>query len=157
MNADGDGGNGSGGNGSGGDGDGGSGRGGNGSTGRSVDRSRRVRVTAPLSSAARAPQTPSLSREVEEQSELGGVVLRSLMRSQLRLAAAVAGAFLAAVLTVWALSSLAAQLPWLPGLPLVWLLVGALPYPAAVLCGVAYYRAATRTEQRYSELLEDRR
>ena len=130
---------------------------GDGGTRRDVGRSRRVRVTAPLSSAARAPQAPSLSREVEEQSELGGVVLRSLMRSQLRLASAVAGAFLAAVLTVWALSSIAAQLPWLPGLPLVWLLVGALPYPAAVLCGIAYYRAATRAEQRYAELLEDRR
>ena len=129
---------------------------GDGETERRVDRSRRVRVTAPLSSAARAPQAPSLSREVEEQSELGGVVLRSLMRSQLRLAAAVAGAFLAAVLTVWALSSVAAGLPWLPGLPLVWLLVGALPYPAAVLCGIAYYRAAMRIEQRYTELLEDR-
>ncbi|GAA2200629.1 hypothetical protein [Sinomonas flava] len=123
---------------------------------RAVDRSKRVRVTAPVSSAAPAPRSPSLSREVAEQSDVGGVVLRSLMRSQLRLALVVAGAFLAAIGSVWAVSELAAQLPWLPGLPLVWLLIGGLPYPAAVVCGIAYYRAATRNEQRYAELLEDR-
>jgi hypothetical protein len=87
---------------------------------------------------------------------VGGVVLRSLMRSQLRLAFVVAGAFLTAIGSVWGFSGLAAQLPWLPGLPLVWLLIGALPYPAALVCGIAYYRAATRNEQRYAELLEDR-
>lgn len=123
---------------------------------RRIDRSRRVRVTAPLSSAAHAPRTPSLSREVAEQSELGSVVLRSLLRSQLRLAAVVAGAFLTAVGALWVVSELAGDLPWLPGVPLVWLLIGALPYPAAVLAGIAYYRAATRNEQRYAEFLQDR-
>jgi hypothetical protein len=124
---------------------------------RRIDRAKRVRVTAPLSSAARAPRTPSLSREVAEQSELGGVVLRSLLRSQFRLAALVAGAFLAAVAALWVLSALAGDLPWLPGIPLGWLLVGALPYPAALIAAVAYHRAAGRTEQRYAELLGDRR
>ena len=124
---------------------------------RRIDRSRRVRVTAPLSNAAHAPRTPSLSREVAEQSDLGTVVLRSLLRSQLRLALLVAGAFLAAVGALWAVSELARDLPWLPGLSLEWLLIGALPYPAVVLAGAAYYRASTRSEQRYAELLEDRR
>lgn len=82
-------------------------------------------------------------------------MLRSLIRSQLRLAALVAGAFLTAVGALWAFSELGGDLPWLPGLPLVWLLVGALPYPAALLAGVAYFRAASRNEQRYAELLED--
>ncbi|GAB3274538.1 hypothetical protein GCM10027449_12970 [Sinomonas notoginsengisoli] len=123
---------------------------------RRVDRSKRVRVTAPLSSAARAPRTPSLSREVAEQSELGTVVLRSLLRSQLRLAALVAGAFLTAVAALWALSELGGDLPWLPGVPLGWLLIGVLPYPAAVVAAIAYYRAATRNEQRYADLLRDR-
>lgn len=122
---------------------------------RRIDRTKRVRVTAPLSSAARAPKAPSLSREVAEQSEIGSVVLRSLMRSQLRLAALAAGAFLVAVGALWAVSQLAGSLPWLPGLPLEWLLVGVLPYPAALLAGIAYFRAATRNEQRYAELLED--
>lgn len=123
---------------------------------RRIDRSKRVRVTAPLSNAARAPRTPSLSREVAEQSELGTVVLRSLLRSQLRLALLVAGAFLAAVGSLWAVSELGRNIPWLPGLSLEWLLIGALPYPAVVLAGIAYYRASTRNEQRYAELLEDR-
>ncbi|GHG56003.1 hypothetical protein GCM10012320_28020 [Sinomonas cellulolyticus] len=122
---------------------------------RRIDRSQRVRVTAPLSSAARVPKAPSLSREVAEQSEIGAVVLRSLLRAQLRLGALVAGAFLAAVAALWGVSQLAGSLPWLPGLPLRWLLVGLLPYPAAVLAGIAYYRGATRNEQRYAELLED--
>ncbi|BCT75696.1 hypothetical protein SCMU_15380 [Sinomonas cyclohexanicum] len=122
---------------------------------RRIDRTKRVRVTAPLSSAARAPKAPSLSREVAEQSEIGSVVLRSLMRSQLRLAALAAGAFLVAVGALWAVSQLAGSLPWLPGLPLEWLLIGVLPYPAALLAGIAYFRAATRNEQRYAELLED--
>lgn len=122
---------------------------------RRIDRTKRVRVTAPLSSAARAPKAPSLSREVAEQSEIGSVVLRSLMRSQLRLAALAAGAFLVAVGALWAVSQLAGSLPWLPGLPLEWLLIGVLPYPAALLAVIAYFRAATRNEQRYAELLED--
>ncbi|MDQ4490458.1 hypothetical protein RBS60_09625 [Sinomonas sp. ASV486] len=113
-------------------------------------------MTAPLSNAARAPRTPSLSREVAEQSELGTVVLRSLLRSQLRLALLVAGAFLVAVGSLWAVSELGRNIPWLPGLTLEWLLIGALPYPAVVLAGIAYYRASTRNEQRYAELLEDR-
>jgi membrane protein implicated in regulation of membrane protease activity len=92
---------------------------------------------------------------VAEQSELGGVVLRSLLRSQFRLAALVAGAFLTAVAALWIISEAAGDLPWLPGVPLVWLLIGALPYPAALVAAVAYYRAANRTEQRYAELLED--
>lgn len=128
---------------------------GTGEGGRRIDRSQRVRVTAPRSSAARAPRTPSLSREVAEQSELGSVVLRSLLRSQFRLAALVAGAFLSAVGALWVASAAAGDLPWLPGIPLVWLLIGALPYPAALIAAVAYYRAANRTEQRYAELLED--
>ncbi|WP_422933509.1 hypothetical protein [Sinomonas sp. P47F7] len=118
-------------------------------------RAARVRVTAPRSSAAPAPSAPSLSRELAEQSEVGSVLLGSLVRSQLRLGIIVAGAFLTCLGGLGALAALGADLPWLPGLPLPWLLLAILPYPAAVVCAALYARASARNEEHFAELLRD--
>ena len=62
---------------------------------------RRVRVTAPRSQASRAPSGYPVAREVAEQSEVGQVFVRSLIRSQLRLAVVVAVGFLLILLSAW--------------------------------------------------------
>jgi hypothetical protein len=122
----------------------------------SGSRPQRVRVTAPRSRAAPAPLDPSLSHELAEQSEVGGVLLRSLIRAQLRLALVVACAFLTCLGGLGALAALGADLPWLPGLPLPWLLLAVLPYPAAIVCGALYARASARNEEHFAALLRDK-
>ncbi|MDQ4502761.1 hypothetical protein [Sinomonas sp. ASV322] len=116
-------------------------------------------MTAPRSNAAPAPVAPSLARELTEQSEIGEVLLRSLIRSQLRLALVVGGAFLTCLCGLGVLAALGASFPLLPGLPglsLAWLLLAVLPYPAAIACAAFYARASARNEEHFRELVRDK-
>lgn len=115
----------------------------------------RVRVTAPRSGK---PRQTTVAAEIDRQSEIGEIYMRSLIRSQLRLAMGV----------VCALAALVGSLPLLfrllPGLrrvavlgiPLPWLLLGLLVYP--VLIGLArfYVRRAERNERDFAELVRPR-
>lgn len=117
----------------------------------------RVRVTAPRSQASRSPSGYPVAREVAEQSEVGQVFVRSLIRSQLRLAVVVAVGFLL-ILLVFPL--LLAFVPGLDraeflGVPFVWLLLGAGVYPVILLSAWLYLRTASRNEARYLELVEE--
>ncbi|MBO1267357.1 hypothetical protein [Arthrobacter cavernae] len=117
----------------------------------------RVRVTAPRSSAA-APARLPYSRELAENSDVGQVFVRSLIRSQLRLGLVVACGFLVIV------AAFALVLAFGPGvagtrilgIPLDWLLIGAGIYPVIGLSAWLYNRAAARNEARYCDLAEDR-
>ena len=114
----------------------------------------RVRVTAPLSAARPAVQ----SREAAEESEVGQLFVRSLIRTQLRLAVVVAGGFL---LVLCAFPLLLAAVPGLAGtlvagVPLDWLLLGAGIYPVTGLSAWLYIRSAARNEARYRDLAEDK-
>ena len=111
----------------------------------------RVRVTAPRSVAR-----PAESREAAEESAVGQVFVRSLIRSQLRLALVVAGGFL---LILGAFPLLAA-IPGLAesriaGIPFDWLLLGAGIYPVTGISAWLYIRSASRNEARYRDLAED--
>jgi hypothetical protein len=113
----------------------------------------RVRVTAPRSAAKPAVE----SREAAEESAVGQVFVRSLIRSQLRLALVVAGGFL---LVLGAFPLLAA-IPGLAesriaGIPLDWLLLGTGIYPVTGISAWLYIRSAARNEARYRDLAEDR-
>jgi hypothetical protein len=113
----------------------------------------RVRVTAPRSAARPAVE----SREAAEESAVGQVFVRSLIRSQLRLALVVAGGFL---LVLGAFPLLAA-IPGLAesriaGIPLDWLLLGAGIYPVMGVSAWLYIRSAARNEARYRDLAGDR-
>ena len=113
----------------------------------------RVRVTAPRSAAKPAVE----SREAAEESAVGQVFVRSLIRSQLRLALVVAGGFL---LVLGAFPLLAA-IPGLAesriaGIPLDWLLLGAGIYPVTGISAWLYIRSAARNEARYRDLAGDR-
>jgi hypothetical protein len=113
----------------------------------------RVRVTAPRSPARPARDT----REAAEESEVGQVFVRSLIRSQLRLALVVASGFL---LILGAFPLLLAAVPGLAetrvaGVPFEWLLLGAGIYPVIGLSAWLFIRTATRNEARYRDLAED--
>ena len=113
----------------------------------------RVRVTAPRSAAL----PPRDSREAAQDSEVGQVFVRSLIRSQLRLALVVAGGFL---LILGAFPLLLAVVPELTetrvaGIPFDWILLGAGIYPLIGVSAWLYVRTATRNEARYRDLAED--
>jgi uncharacterized membrane protein len=97
-------------------------------------------------------------REPAEESAVGQVFVRSLIRSQLRLALVVAGGFL---LILGAFPLLLAAIPGLAetrvaGIPLDWLLLGAGIYPVTGISAWLYVRSAARNEARYRDLAGDR-
>lgn len=119
-------------------------------------RAQRVRVTAPRSApASAAPYT--VSRELDEQTEVGELFIGSLIRSQLRLALVVGGGFMVILLGV---PVLLAFLPVISNLtlftiPLPWFLLGVGVYPLVIVCGALYVRSAARNEQRFLDLVDD--
>jgi hypothetical protein len=117
----------------------------------------RVRVTSPRSTAAR-PRRMSPSSEIDAQTRVGELYMRSLMRTQLRLAATV---LLLLALTVGGLPLLFAFVPavtdaHLLGVPLPWALLGFAVYPCLVGLGWLYVRQAERNEAAFAELVEPR-
>jgi hypothetical protein len=113
----------------------------------------RVRVTAPRSAARPAAE----SREAAEESAVGQVFVRSLIRSQLRLALVVGGGFLlvlGAFPLLTAIPGLAESR--IAGIPLDWLLLGAGIYPVMGVSAWLYIRSAARNEARYRDLAGDR-
>ena len=117
----------------------------------------RVRVTAPLASPGgpgRSGPRALESREAAQDSEVGQVFVRSLIRSQLRLALVVAGGFL---LILAAFPLLLLAVPGLAdttiaGIPFDWLLLGLGMYPVIGLSAWLYVRSAARNEARYRDL-----
>lgn len=106
--------------------------------------------------ASSNPPIRTASHEIDEQTGVGEVYMRSLLRAQLRL-----GLSVIAMLTM-ALGTLPLVFAIIPTLddvrvltvPLPWLLVGASVYP--VLFGVAWWhvRAAERTERTFAAIIE---
>lgn len=119
---------------------------------------RRVRITSPRTGAARRPPARTVTREIDEQTGIGEVYMRSLMHDQLRLTLSVIGFVL---VTLGGLPLLFAVLPvtrtWqVLGLPLPWLLLGIVVYP--VLYGAAryYVHRAERIEAAFTEFVSRR-
>jgi putative solute:sodium symporter small subunit len=99
-----------------------------------------------------------VAHEIDAQSPVGEVYMRSLMRSQLRLAL---GLLLVLVLTVGALPLLFVLVPWLQhghllGVPVAWLLLGAGCYPVVIAVGFVYVRRAERNERAFQDLVGPR-
>ncbi|TQJ61778.1 hypothetical protein FBY30_4093 [Arthrobacter sp. SLBN-83] len=117
----------------------------------------RVRVTAPHAAPripVRGSSKPLESREAAQESDVGQVFVRSLIRSQLRLALVVAGGFL---LILAAFPLILVVVPGLAdariaGIPFGWLLLGAGIYPVIGLSAWLYVRTAARNEARYRDL-----
>ncbi len=117
---------------------------------------RRVVVTSPRTSAVRRPPGRAALRALDEQDVVGELLLRSLVRAQLTLALRLLTAL--AVL-LGGLPLLFALLPRtrdveVLGLPLPWLVLGVLVYPALVVGGAVHLRLAERHERDFVELVE---
>ena len=122
----------------------------------SHETARRERITSPRTAAGR-PRRVVVTEEIDAQTALGEVYLRSLMRSQLRLAVGVLGLL---AVTLGGLPLLFATAPetrrWeLLGVPMPWLALGLLAYPALIGAGWWYVRQAERTEARFAELADE--
>jgi hypothetical protein len=95
-------------------------------------------------------------REIDEQTAVGAVYMRTLVRSQLRLAALV---LLVLGVTLGTLPLVFGYLPSstlrrVVGVPLPWLVLGFLVYPFVVLLAYLYVRQAERVERDFASTLD---
>jgi hypothetical protein len=119
---------------------------------------RRVRITHPRTEAARSVAIRPASREIDEQTALGEVYMSALIRTQRRLAiivCATIATLLIGVALLGAFSSRFATIRWL-GVPLPWLVLGVLVYPALIALAAYTVRQAERNEQAFTELVRRR-
>ncbi|TAL22683.1 MAG: hypothetical protein EPN99_05620 [Frankiales bacterium] len=117
---------------------------------------KRVVVTSPRTAAARRPPGRSALRALDEQDRVGELLVRSLVRVQLLLALkllTVLAVLLGGLPLLFALAPGTRDVVVL-GLPLPWLVLGVLVYPALVLGGLVHLRLAERNERDFTELVE---
>ncbi|MDA0633122.1 hypothetical protein OUY22_06785 [Nonomuraea sp. MCN248] len=116
---------------------------------------RRVAVTSPRTAAARRPRYPA-TREIDEQTDLGEVYMRSLLRTQFRLAMFVCTVLACVVCGLPLLFLLIPDLAevHLLGVPLPWAVLAGLIYPGFVLGAWLYVRQAERNERHFADLVD---
>ena len=118
---------------------------------------RRVTVTSPHTrTTARGTRRYPVTQDIDEQTRLGEVYMRTLMYAQLRLAVQVCGVV---GLLLGGLPLLFALAPSLRavrvlGLGLQWLLLGVLAYPTLFAGGWFYVRQSERNERDFADLVE---
>ena len=118
----------------------------------------RVRVTAPRAGSPVASSRPASRNAAEAPtSDIAGVYVRSLIRSQLRLGVVFAVGFAAATALFVLAIAFVPELDttFVAGVPASWLLLGVGVYPLAITVAALYLRAASRNEARYRSLTED--
>lgn len=112
-------------------------------------------VTGPPIRGVRVPPYSPVPRDIDEQTELGAVYIRSLMRVQLRLALVTCGivALVVGLLPlVFALApALSAVKPL--GVPLPWLVLGLGVQPLWIAAAARHVRKAERTERDFIDLV----
>ena len=117
----------------------------------------RVRVTSSRRTAVTAVHAQSrlIARDLDEQTELGDVYLEGLMRAQLRLALTVLALMVAALGGFPLLLTLvpSTRTMTLAGVPLPWLVLGVLVYPAAWLLARGDVRQAERIEAEFADII----
>ena len=119
------------------------------------ERPRRVRVV--LAGERRARPDPA-RREIEEETLLGEVLVRGLIRTQLGLAvrlSVLVGVLFGVQPLLFSLAPGLARVE-VAGLRLPWLLLGVLAYPLVVGVAWTYVRAAERNEQDFADLVNRR-
>lgn len=115
----------------------------------------RVRVTGPPRLRVTRPGTRA--REIDAETRVGAVYMRSLLREQLRLALRI---LVVLALTVGVLPLLFHLFPALAdvrllGVPLAWLLLGVLVYPWLIGLGWVYVRQAEANERDFAALVDE--
>jgi len=111
---------------------------------------------SPRTRAARASASRPVRHEIDEQTILGEVYMRSLVRLQLRLAIGVLLIFAVLLGGLPLMLTLEPQLSdvHVLGLPLPWLLLGVVVYPVLLGAAWLYVRQAERNERDFSELVQ---
>lgn len=121
-----------------------------------TDPVRPLRIRVVLADVAAARRTPVVKAELDEQTGVGEVLVRGLVRAQLGLAlrmAALVGCSLGALPLLFAVFPGLAAVT-VVGIRLPWLLLGVAAYPVFVLVGWVYTRSAERNERDFVELVE---
>ncbi len=118
----------------------------------------RVRVTSPRMGARPRPPSLSGTRDIDEQTGLGEVYMRSLLRAQLRLGMTVV---IVSAVAIGILPLLFAAEPRLAQLrlltvPVPWWLIGVGLYPVFVALAWWYVRASERAERDFADIVERR-
>ncbi|QTX06190.1 DUF485 domain-containing protein [Agromyces archimandritae] len=114
-------------------------------------------MTAPRQRPAPVPYGPASASIGPDSSDVQGIFVRSLIRSQLRLALVFAIGFVVATALFVTGIVLVPDLghSYLAGVPISWLLLGFGVYPLVITVGWLYVRLANRNEARYRALSED--
>lgn len=115
----------------------------------------RVRVTGPSRRQVTRPATRA--REIDAETPMGAIYMRSLLREQLRLALRI---LVVLALTAGSLPLLFHLAPGLAevrllGVPLAWLLLGVLVYPWLIVLGWVYVRQAEANERDFATLVDE--
>lgn len=115
---------------------------------------KRVRVV--LAERRRTRRVVRTLAEVEEQTGVGELFVRQLMRNQLALAGRLGGLTAAVLFSIPLAFFLVPSLGALDvfGLRLPWLLLGVVVYPFLLAVAWSYNRGAERNEQEFSEMVE---
>ncbi len=116
----------------------------------------RVRVTSPWTERPRLSHRRTATSEIDAQSEVGEIYLRTLLRAQLRLGLSV---LVALGLTIGVLPVLFWLAPGLTstyvlGMPVSWVVLAFGCYPVLVLLAWRYVRRAERNEQAFARVVE---
>ena len=117
---------------------------------------RRVVVTSSRASTVRRPPGRPGVQALDEQTVVGELLVRSLVRAQLALAlrtAAVVATALGGLPLLFALAPATRDAVVL-GMALPWLCLAILVYPALLLAGWVHVRLAERNERDFVELVE---
>jgi hypothetical protein len=129
--------------------------------GGAVPRSRppqRVRVTAPRTAVRSLSGSLSPRREIDEQTGVGEIYMRSLVRSQLRVGLSVLAVVAIALGSLPLIFTLDPRLGAMRVLsvPLPWLIVGVSIYPLLFTAAWWHVHAAERAERDFAEIVERR-
>ena len=113
----------------------------------------RVRVTSTRRQAATPDDRHSLTRELDEQSNLGEVYMSGLMSAQLRLSLLVLGFGAVGLggLPLLFLLVPATRSLELGRVPLPWLVLAVVVYPVALVVARYYVRQSERIEKEFSD------
>jgi hypothetical protein len=121
-----------------------------------VSDPRRVPVTSPRTQAPRVTRHWPVARDIDEQTELGTVYVRSLMRAQLRLALVTSLIVVPVVVGLPLLFTLAPGLSRLRilGVPLPWLVLALCIHPVWIVTAAWHVRQAERMERDFTDVVE---
>jgi hypothetical protein len=119
---------------------------------------KRVRVTSPQMGVQRRGPVRQAKMEIDEQTRLGELYMATLIRAQWRLSMSVLAA---ATMMIGGLPLLFLFVPATRALdvgpiPLPWLILGVLIYPAVWLAGRYYVRQSEQIEREFTELVARR-